>query len=34
MKKVLIWTGAGVGAAVGAYYAVRGLWRRERRARA
>jgi hypothetical protein len=27
MKKVLIWTGAGVGAAVGAYYAVRGVRR-------
>ncbi len=30
MKKVLMWTGAGVGAAIGAYYAIRGM----RRARA
>lgn len=27
MKKVLLWTGAGVSAAIGAYYAVRGLRR-------
>ncbi len=27
MKKVLLWTGAGVGAAVGAYYAIRGMRR-------
>jgi hypothetical protein len=30
MKKALMWTGAGVGAAIGAYYAIRGM----RRARA
>ncbi len=27
MKKVLMWTGVGVGAAVGAYYAIRGVQR-------
>ncbi len=27
MKKVLLWTGAGVGAAIGAYYAVKGVRR-------
>ncbi len=30
MKKALMWTGAGVGAAIGTYYAIRGV----RRARA
>ena len=25
MKKVLMWTGIGVGAAVGTYYAIRGM---------
>ncbi len=27
MKKTLMWTGAGVGAAIGAYYAIRGMRR-------
>jgi hypothetical protein len=27
MKKALMWTGAGVGAAIGAYYAIRGVRR-------
>ena len=25
MKKVLMWTGVGVGAAIGTYYAIRGV---------